>query len=179
VRMLPIFGFIVAPVLCRLLADQWDNFNPQRDHPVLNAFLIAVAAACSVAVLPSAKEIQAQITAKEPVAAVEFANRAGLSGPMLNEYSWGGYLMWANSSQPVFIDGRADIYAWTGVLRDYGRWALLQEDPRHLLDRYKIRTCLIRSSSPMARVMPYLPGWRKVYSDHLVVVFSKVTDDGN
>ncbi|MEO8026350.1 MAG: hypothetical protein ABI823_07750 [Bryobacteraceae bacterium] len=172
-RMLPLFGFIAAPLMCRLLADAWENYDPRKDRPIVNALMMLAALAFSIAVLPSTRDIQKQIAAKEPVKATHSMNALGLSGPVLNDYAWGGYLMWANRSQPVFIDGRADIYAWTGVLRDFGRWALLQEDPRLLLDRYKIQTCLIRTSSPMANVLPYLPGWKKVYSDDLAVVFTR------
>jgi hypothetical protein len=82
-------------------------------------------------------------------------------------------MLWSNPGQPVFIDGRTDIYVWNGVFRDYGRWALLQDDPQALLDRYKIRTCVIRAEAPMARVLPYLPGWRQVYADDLAVVFTR------
>jgi hypothetical protein len=96
-----------------------------------------------------------------------------LKGPVLNDFGWGGYLMWTNPAQPVFIDGRADIYAWNGVMREYGRWAQLEVDPRNLLDCYQIQTCLLRSSAPMAHVLPYLPGWRQVYADQLAVIYTR------
>ena len=32
---------------------------------------------------------------------------------MLNEYVYGGYLIWAAPENPVFVDGRADIFEWT------------------------------------------------------------------
>ncbi|MEP6960973.1 MAG: hypothetical protein ABI995_02785 [Acidobacteriota bacterium] len=172
-RMLPIFGFVAGPVVCRLLADSWDNWDARRDHPAINAILIATAAAFSLLVLPTSAEIAQQVTEKEPVAAVAKLKEAGWDGPILNEYIWGGYLMWSLPDQRVFIDGRTDIYAWTGVLREYGKWTLLEEDPKILLDRYKIQTCLLRAAAPMARVMPYLPGWKQVYADNLAVVFTR------
>jgi hypothetical protein len=92
---------------------------------------------------------------------------------MLNEYLWGGYLIWALPEQKVFIDGRADIFAWTGVLGEYGRWYTLEEDPARLLDKYGIRYCLLRANAPMARVLLYLPGWKRVYGDEVAVVFVK------
>ena len=42
---------------------------------------------------------------------------------------------------------------------------------RNLLNKYGIRLCVLYSGSPAARVMPYLPGWRKAYEDALAVVF--------
>ena len=92
---------------------------------------------------------------------------------MLNEYVFGGYLIWALPEEKVFVDGRSDVYDWTGVLAAYGRWATLSEDPQKLLDQYRIRLCVLAVTSPMARVMAYLPNWRKAYSDDIAVVFTR------
>jgi hypothetical protein len=173
VRMLPIFGIISAPLLCRLLATQWDNYDPRKDHPAVNFVLILAAALMSAYVIPTSAAIDGQIAAKEPVAAVKAIQKAGLPGPLLNDYTWGGFLLWANPGQKVFIDGRFDLYAWTGILDEFRKWALVQEDPRRLLDHYKIRTVLIRSTAPMASVFPLLPGWKRVYDDGLAVVYTR------
>ena len=90
---------------------------------------------------------------------------------MLNEYVYGGFLTWALPEQKVFIDGRADVYAWTGVFQDYGAWATLGADPKDLLDKYYIDFCLLSRSAPLARVMRYLPGWRELYSDSESLIF--------
>ena len=90
---------------------------------------------------------------------------------MLNEYVWGGYLIWAAPERKVFIDGRADIFDWTGVLNEYGRWATLREDPRLLLDKYNVDYCLLRAGAPMAQVLPHMAGWRRAYHDSIAVVF--------
>jgi hypothetical protein len=83
------------------------------------------------------------------------------------------YLTWALPEQKVFIDGRADVYAWTGVFEDYGRWATLRDDPNRLLDNYQIDWCLLSRSAPLARVMSYLPGWSERYSDSQSVIFAR------
>ncbi len=173
VRMLPIFDSIACPIVCRLLAPYWDNYDPRLDRRGINAAMICAAAIFCIMVLPSPQQIEEQIAAREPAAAVAMMQRAGLPGPVLNEYAFGGFLMWNNPKQPVFIDGRTDIYAWNGVLREYGHWALLEEDPKLLLDRYKIQTCVLRAAAPMANVLPYLPGWKQVYKDKVAVVFTR------
>ena len=96
---------------------------------------------------------------------------------MLNEYSWGGYLIWASPERKVFIDGRTDIFDWTGVLRDYMRWQTLQDDPNKLLDDYKVDYCLLFKNSPISKVVALLPGWTKIYSDDLAIVFHR--DEAN
>jgi hypothetical protein len=90
---------------------------------------------------------------------------------MLNDWAFGGYLIWAAPDHPVFIDGRGDVFEWTGVMSDFGRWALLQDDPRVLLDKYKIDFCVLSPDAPMSHVMPLLSGWRTVYSDNMATIF--------
>jgi hypothetical protein len=90
---------------------------------------------------------------------------------MLNSYDDGGYLIWAAPERKVFADGRGDVYEWTGVLSDYLKFAQLRENPRFLLDKYRIDYCLLNRDSPISRVMQLLPGWKSVYSDDMSVVF--------
>ena len=79
--------------------------------------------------------------------------------------------MWALPEHKVFIDGRGDVFDWTGVLEEYGRWATLAEDPQLLLDKRAIRFCLLRREAPLSHVIPHLPGWRLDYADDVAVVF--------
>src|SRR6187200_379796 len=87
--------------------------------------------------------IEQQIRHGNPAGAVEYIRQTGLTGPMLNEYVFGGYLIWALPEHKVFIDGRGDVFDWTGVLKEYGQWATLAEDPRILLEKYRIAWCVI------------------------------------
>jgi hypothetical protein len=170
VRMLFAFGIMVSPVLCRVLASLLGR-DCKREHPLVNALLLIGFLVAIMLAFPSPDGIRQQIAKANPVGAVDYIRRTRLTGPMLNEYSFGGYLIWALPEEKVFIDGRSDVFDWTGVLAEYGRWAILTEDPNILLDKYRIRFCLISKNSPMARVIPYLPGWRKVYSDDIAAVF--------
>jgi hypothetical protein len=169
-RMLFLFGIVVSPVLCRLLGPELGT-SEERKHPIANAAIIFAGLAAIAWAFPTSAGIQDQIRKTSPVAAVDYIRRTGLSGPMLNEYVFGGYLIWALPQEKVFIDGRADVFDWTGIFPEYGRWATLSEDPNLLLDKHHIRFCLLASGAPMARVLPYLPGWHKVYSDDVAVVF--------
>ena len=170
-RMLFVFGILAAPIMCRLLADAWDRYDARRDLPVANAVLMAGALMAIWLGFPTARELQAQVDRASPTAAVDFIRRTGVHGRMLNEYEFGGYLIWALPGQKVFIDGRCDLFDWTGVLAAYGRWATLLEDPKLLLEKYHIDYCLLSKSAPITRVLPYLPGWKPVYSDRVAQVW--------
>jgi hypothetical protein len=156
-------------VLCGLLASEPEI--RKNDHPASNGLLMLAFVAAIVWACPSAAGLRQQIRTSNPADAVEYIRRTGLPGPMLNEYVFGGYLMWAMPERKVFIDGRGDVYDASGVFQQYGRWVTLGEDPNLLLDKYRVRFCLLSRDSGMARVMPYLPGWRKAYADDVAAVF--------
>ena len=172
-RMLFTFGILAAPILCRLLSDAWDQYEPDRDMPVPNAVIIGVASAAVFFAFPGFADLKKQVQDANPVKALAFIRQTRLSGPMLNAYIYGGYLIWAAPEKKVFVDGRADLYESAGVLEEYGRWATLQADPKAVLDKYRINFCLLPSGFPIVRVLTLLPGWRSVYSDKMSSVFAR------
>jgi hypothetical protein len=69
------------------------------------------------------------------------------------------------------MDGRTDIYEWSGFLQQYARWATVQEDPNLLLEKYDVNFCLLSTGSQMINILPLLPDWKLVYSDDIARVF--------
>jgi hypothetical protein len=177
-RMLFVFGILAAPVLSRLLSSCWDGYDAAQDHPWPNALLLALSLLILVWAFPSRLNLTRQVDDGSPVEAVRFLQLHRLSGPMLNDYVYGGYLIWAAPEYPVFIDGRGDVFEWTGVLAQFGQWATLQSNPNTLLDKYGINFCLLARTSPMAHVLPLLPNWKNVYSDNMSMIFVRTSDSG-
>ena len=101
--------------------------------------------------------------------------KSGLSGLLSVSVT---YLIWAAPEYPVFLDGRTDVFEWTGILSEFGNWATLRSDPRILLEKYGISFCLLNRESPMVRVLPLLPGWKIVYSDSNAVVLARTPVQG-
>jgi hypothetical protein len=174
--MLFVFGILAAPVLSRMLSDLWEGYDAEHDRPLLNAGFIFLSLLVAVWAVPGQRALAAQVEETSPVKAVAFLKAHHISGRMLNDYGYGGYLIWAAPEYPVFVDGRGDVFEWTGVLADFGKWAMLASDPRELLDKYKIDFCLLSRNAPMARVLP-LMGWTSIYSDNLSVIFSRPRSD--
>jgi hypothetical protein len=174
-RMLPVFGILAAPILCRQLATSWEGYNAEEDRIWPNAVMIGASLLAAWLAFPGRANLESQVEAQSPVKAVEFIHASHLSGPMLNDHPFGGYLIWAAPEHPVFIDGRTDVFEWTGVLGEFGRWATLQDDPHALLDKYRINFCLLTSHSPMVRVLPLMHDWKLVYSDDHAVVFARTS----
>jgi hypothetical protein len=85
------------------------------------------------------------------------------SGVLLNEYDWGGYLIFNLPQRPVFIDGRYVPYL-DGVLDDYRSLVGLRPGWRELLERYKVTELLLRPDRPLAVALRE-DGWRVRSSD--------------
>jgi len=174
-RMVFVFGILAAPILSRMLSTSWDSYNPEQDRPLPNAIFLAASLLIAFLAFPKHQNLTQQVDEHSPVKAVEFIKAHNLSGPMLNDYVYGGYLIWAAPEHPVFVDGRGDVFEQTGVLGEFAKWASLQSDPTQLLDKYKINFCLLTHQSPMAFVLPLLPDWKAIYSDNNSVIFMRVS----
>lgn len=172
-RMLVIFGIVAMPVICRMVALGRYKHTPERDRLVLNGLILLLATTAITVGFPRSRNLIEQVNAANPVKALEFVRKSGLSGRMLNDYDAGGYLIWAAPEHPDFIDGRADIFEWTGVFKDYLRWTMLREDPRVILDKYRIAFCVLPRRAPISQAMQLVPGWKSLYSDDMWVVFAR------
>ena len=171
-RLLFPFGIVAAPILCRMLASR-SAYDPAQDRPSLNAGLVGLCIWIAFVAFPKEAALREQVAIANPVRAVEYIRSHHLDGPIINEYVYGGYLIWAAPEYPVFIDGRADVYEWAGVLPQFGRWAMLQENPNELLNKYGVNLCLLRRASPMTTVLGLMPGWERVYEDDASAVFQR------
>ncbi|KGJ68651.1 hypothetical protein LUI11_09565 [Bradyrhizobium diazoefficiens] len=106
-----------------------------------------------------------------PQAAIAQADLAK-AGPVLNDYSFGGYLIFAGI--PTFIDGRGELYGGPFIDR-YNRAVALVDlgDFLKLLDEYKIGATLLAPRTPAVAMLDRLPQWQRVYSDDVAVVHKR------
>jgi hypothetical protein len=168
---------LAAPILSRLLAPLWDGYHAEEDRALPNAVLIAASLLIAFWSFPSLQNLTRQVDDGNPVKAVDFMKTHHLSGRMLNDYTYGGYLIWAAPEHPVFVYGGADLVDWAGVVDEFGKWATLQSDPSALLDKYGVDFCLLAQQSPMVRVLPLLNRWKAIYTDNRSVIFMRVGAD--
>jgi hypothetical protein len=106
-----------------------------------------------------------------PHSAIAEANLAK-AGRVLNDYSFGGYLIFAGI--PTFIDGRAELYGGAFIDR-YNRALTLLDlgDFLRLLDDYNIDATLLEPQTPAIAMLDRLPQWQRVYSDDVAVVHKR------
>jgi hypothetical protein len=92
---------------------------------------------------------------------------------VLNDYSFGGYLVFAGI--PTFIDGRGELYGGPFIVR-YNRDLALADlrDFLMLLDEYKFGATLLEPQTPAVALLDRLPDWQRVYSDDVAVVHKRL-----
>jgi hypothetical protein len=119
-------------------------------------------------VAPSAQ--RTAISEEAPVAAVRWIVEHEPGATVFNRYEWGGYLGFVRPGEPVFIDGRADVYG-DAIIRRYAQTILLEIDPRAELDRYGVDAVLFSPNSALARWLDAAAEWRRAYSDAVAAVW--------
>jgi len=109
---------------------------------------------------------------KSPVpaaaAAVAHVPPALAAQPVFNEYSFGGYLIYAGIRP--FIDGQADLYG-PAFMHAYD--AATSPNRAALEDvfrTYGVRWTLLPPGSPAVQLLDLMPHWCRLYSDEVAVV---------
>jgi len=86
-----------------------------------------------------------------PIRAVDALTAS--SGILLNEYDWGGYLIWAVPSRPVFVDGRLYPFAGNGVIRAYQEAVNVLPSWRAVIERWNVAQALIRPDRGLVQAL--------------------------
>jgi hypothetical protein len=149
-RQLAFFVFAATPFVAagaaRLYARVRPGRTPLRPLPpgaaAALALLLVVGALASTLGVAVAPDEHAY-----PTGAVQ-ALKSG-SGTVLNEYDWGGYLIYRVPERKVFVDGRLVPFV-PAVLGDYTDAVGLRPNWKDVLARYDVREVLLRPAKPLA-----------------------------
>jgi hypothetical protein len=171
-RHMPYFAFAAVPFISMVVARAWAPLERwvarRRPYPRAAVLGFGVGAAAMALVglifVPSAPDEKAYPTAA--LAAVRSS-----SGVLLNEYDWGGYLIWRAPERPVFVDGRLfpflpNVFAdWREAVELGPRW-------KEVLDRYKVAQVLLRPDRALVSALRE-QGWRVVTEDARAVLLER------
>jgi hypothetical protein len=107
-------------------------------------------------------------TANSPLQAVTELKKLGVER-VFNDYDFGGYLI-ASGISP-FIDGRTELYGERFFVEHHRASDLI--DPAslfRLLDAQQIEATLMRTQSPVPRLLDHVDGWQRVYGDDIATI---------
>ena len=116
-----IFLMIIVPIVATFLADGCRAYDPKHGQVRLKSgdHRADLAFGWQNCCLEEPRW-QNSVAKDYPVAAVQYLRQHPQPTGMFNDYSYGGYLIWQlGPQQKVFIDGRADMYEYSGVFQDY------------------------------------------------------------
>jgi hypothetical protein len=191
-RNVPLFALTALPALAlawdhgwRLHLSRWlarfrgNSATPERTVNGRRWVLAAAIAVLLVILIRKERGVSTTFASEHyPVAAVEQARLAGLSGRIFNEFIWGGYLLYAWPEQKVFIDGQVDFYG-EELTRAYGRVMNLQPGWRDVLDHWAVSLVLIPSNAPLADALLLTREWSIWYCDATAVLFVRGVTPAN
>ncbi len=175
-RFIAVLVFAFLPIVAAFVGRWMTPYAPSKDKYLLNVALIALIVFGVFHFFPNDRQIDKRLGKTYPMKAIAYIQEHGIPEPLYNDYGWGGYLIWKfgnlhGSSLPVFIDGRADIYDYAGVLRDDLDIADLKPDTPFLFDKYQLRTVFTNSDSALATYLRASPEWSIAYQDKLSTIF--------
>lgn len=187
-RNLPFFVLMAMPLLAEhswnwITAHRWGQWltRPEKREvgsQVMLKIALNLALLVALPVIVAAVRVnhsvakQSAAEAREfPAAAVEFMRAQKPPQPIFNEYGWGGYLIWKlYPDYRVYIDGRADVYGdafmeeFLLALGGATAW-------RETLDKYGVRTVLVKPQTALASLLRQEGEWQKVFEDQQAVIF--------
>jgi hypothetical protein len=106
--------------------------------------------------------------AAAPAAAVTALEKLNVKR-VLNDYDFGGYLIWRGV--PAFIDGRAELFGEKMVVDLNNASGLAEPDTLfRLLKDHDIQATLMRTQSAATKLLDRVDGWEKVYSDDIATI---------
>lgn len=171
-RFLFLAGILIVPLLAKDLRYLMPLYCPERDKPWLNAALLLFCVTGICWKFPTNRGLLDGWAKQYPVQAQTYLRNFHPQGNVLNDYLWGGYMIWDVRNIPVFIDSRVDIFEHHGVFKDYLDLTQLR-GTFTILDKYAIRYVLFRRSAPLSYLLEHSSGWKIDYLDKTTILFER------
>jgi hypothetical protein len=148
-RLLPYAAMVFAPLITAVLPALFRRGTasapvvPRTVAALTVAPLLAASVVLAFVAAPRAPDLTAY-----PAGAVTALRQR--PGPILNEYDWGGYLIFAAPEQPTFIDGRGAALYPPRLIGEFETAVGLRLGYRAVLEGHGIRLVLLRPSRALA-----------------------------
>jgi len=159
---------VAALVLAAPLADALGQDAPKTKPAGAPAWLMVAVAVALLAALRLGLPFHRADGPTTPGAAIDHVPAGLRSAPVLNDYGFGGYLIF-RGVRP-FVDGRTDLFG-DAFMRRYYR--IVAPDAAALdqtLRENHIAWTIFPPASPAETLMAARPGWRQIYADQFAVV---------
>jgi hypothetical protein len=170
--------FLAVISVC-VIADGWRSPRtvargslPFRSRAMVAVWVLALVLASCRHYGLSNDALEIQTAGAFPEAAVRFIEQRRLAGPLFNDLSWGGYLIWRLPELPVALDGRTNVHGEDRILRFSDVWKGKpgwDSDP----DLARAHLVLTPRDAAIAALLRFDPRFRVAYEDVQAVVFTR------
>jgi hypothetical protein len=184
-RHMAIFALVAGPLLAeyaqyclemtRFGRSSAETSSPpnRRRELVMNLILLVPLIACVIKLKSVIYSTPTQERVGVPLNAVHYLKQNGVTGNTFTDPNiWSGYLIWELPSNPVYIDGRIDMYGdafvkeYLGIIRGTSRW----QEP---FDRYGVQVAIVGPQSVLRLQLAQAPEWQELYHDEMAAVFRR------
>lgn len=184
-RHMAIFALIAGPLLADYLQNwlettrfarvfgQPNTTNTTRRAIVFNLILLVPLVACLIKLKSVIYSPPTQRRVGVPLNAVKYVKDNSITGNTFTDPNiWGGYLIWETPSNPVYIDGRIDMYGdefvreFLEIISGLRRW----QEP---FEKYGVDVAIVSTGSIMRLQLQQSPEWQELYNDEMAVVFRR------
>lgn len=177
-RNIPAFCLVAVLLLAdNLWLPSFGLFSKISEPIRLSAAALLLAIAGYVCAEAASSGLAFQALAERnlyPRAAITYLAEHHLPPNVLNDYTFGGYMIWRLfPAYKVYVDGRADLYG-DELLAKYVEIYNGEGDPRSFLDNNHIETVVLSPSAGLATILRMLTvrgGWKVEYEDPKAVIF--------
>jgi hypothetical protein len=148
----------------------WVNGWTSRRVAALVAVLVCLAAGLAVVRDLSPAGLERTVAKVFPGAAARYVAEHNCTGPLYNDFDWGGYLIHALPSLPVAIDGRTNLHGDERILRFGAVWAgarTWHDDP----DLSAAGVVVANVQTPLASLLERDSRFALAYEDPVARVF--------
>jgi len=196
-RNVPIFALVVTPILGQWFAEftrdgqdrlwvrryrEWTERMPVASRRIDVAIMLATIIAALAVMAKPALAGGAPLIATDypstryPMAVVDYlrAHPDAVHGEMFNYFLWGGYIEFALPSRKPFIDSRQNCYG-IDVFHEFRTADQPKPGWEAVFAKYHVGWTILPVQHPLNRILELSPGWTRVYSDRLTLVFSRVS----
>ena len=188
-RHMAIFALIAGPMLADYL-QHWlettqfrgilgqsssplDVTSTRRRQIIFNVILLVPLIACLFKLKSVIYSPPTQERVGVPLNAVSYLKANGITGNTFTDPNiWGGYLIWETPSNPVYIDGRIDMYGdefvkeFLEIISGLRAW----QEP---FEKYGVEIAIVSPTSVLRLQLEQSSQWQQVYRDDMAVVFTR------
>jgi hypothetical protein len=182
-RHVAIFALVAAPMLAEYLQN-WitekskgkmfnlsDSAEKSRKPIILGVLLLVPVIAFAVKLKSTVLDEWRQDLMEVPLNAVAHIKSHNITGKTFTDPNiWGGYVIWATPSNPVYIDGRIDMYG-DEFVKEYLNIIFGDTDWKEPFDRYGVQIVIVKPKSALSRELRQTKEWSEVFQDEMAAVF--------